>query len=62
MARVVVDHGKCVLCGLCVEYCPGHVFDVSGGRIVADSGRCVECYACVPLCPTGAISIEEPDP
>ncbi|WP_187146080.1 4Fe-4S binding protein [Staphylothermus hellenicus] len=62
MVNIIIDHEKCDLCGLCVEYCPTHVFYVRANRVFADNNKCVECYACIPLCPRNAISIENPDP
>ena len=63
MARVIVDHDKCDLCGLCIELCPAYVFYISNkGVVEADSGKCIECYGCIPLCPQNAIDIIEPDP
>jgi NAD-dependent dihydropyrimidine dehydrogenase PreA subunit len=62
MSKIIVDYGKCDLCGLCVEYCPTHVFYISGNKLVVDEEKCVECYACIPLCPRKALKIGEPDP
>ncbi len=62
MVKIQVDYTRCDLCGLCIEYCPAHVFSSSGGRLVVDDERCVECYACIPLCPQKAISISDIDP
>lgn len=55
--KVIVDQGKCNLCGLCIELCPASVFSREGESIVADSDKCIECYGCIPLCPVRAISI-----
>lgn len=56
--RVEVDASKCIMCMLCVEYCPAYVFSRSNDKVIADSSKCIECYGCVPLCPTGAIAVK----
>lgn len=59
---VEVDHEKCSMCGLCIEYCPAFVFTIKENKVLeTDSSKCVECYGCIPLCPRGAISIRVVD-
>ncbi len=58
LARIIIDQGKCDLCGLCVEYCPAYVFSIREGRLMVREEDCIECYGCIPLCPRGAIEIE----
>lgn len=56
---VMVDPTKCSICGVCVENCPGSVFQVSDdhSRILTDSTGCFGCHLCLHLCPTGAVTV-----
>ena len=64
-----LDHGKCVLCGICVRTCDeivgvgaldfafrgfNAVISTFGNQPVAQS-RCVSCGECVVRCPVGAL-------
>ncbi|HEC96209.1 MAG TPA: 4Fe-4S dicluster domain-containing protein [Euryarchaeota archaeon] len=63
MAKIIIDHSKCDLCNLCVEYCPTHVFSISPEKSdVVEQEKCIECCACVPLCPKNAIEVIDDDP
>ncbi|MEM4718251.1 MAG: 4Fe-4S binding protein [Desulfurococcaceae archaeon] len=55
--KIIVDHEKCNLCGLCIELCPTSVFSRIGDKVVVNNDKCIECYGCMPLCPVRAISI-----
>ncbi|MGC8953228.1 indolepyruvate ferredoxin oxidoreductase subunit alpha [Desulfurococcus amylolyticus] len=57
MARIILEQSKCILCMLCVDYCPVNVFSIRGDKIMIDEAKCIECYACKPLCPVHAIEI-----
>ena len=65
MARIEVDDDLCKGCGLCVEYCPPHVIELSE-RIsprgyhparLKDAGRCTGCALCGMVCPDLAIEV-----
>ncbi|MEM0002258.1 MAG: 4Fe-4S binding protein [Desulfurococcaceae archaeon] len=56
--KIEIDNEKCVLCKLCVEYCPSGVFTMENKKLAVNESRCVECYGCIPLCPTSAIRIK----
>lgn len=49
--------GKCILCGVCVEACPGRILELGekGPRAVGTI-RCWRCGLCIAACPTGAVN------
>ncbi|PKL07826.1 MAG: ferredoxin [Spirochaetae bacterium HGW-Spirochaetae-7] len=55
---LILDSGRCVGCGLCVDVCPHAVFAVDVGKAaVVDREACMECGACMRNCPAGAIEV-----
>jgi uncharacterized Fe-S center protein len=62
--RPVMDEGKCILCGQCVEACPVQpkVLDWAGGKQDRPPrftySRCIRCFCCQEICPEGAISVK----
>ncbi len=51
------DREKCNLCGLCVDVCPQHRYDVAGEKVtISDNVDCEWCQQCELVCPTGAIT------
>lgn len=54
----------CKGCGICIEFCPQHVFEVNGqGRpIVVHGDRCTACHWCDTHCPDMAITVRRLDP
>lgn len=59
--RPVIDKGKCVRCGICVEHCPvpGKAVDFKRGKNlppVYDYSKCIRCYCCQEMCPQHAIT------
>ncbi len=57
--QVLVDHGRCMLCGRCVENCSYNVYRMEQGRIIANNRNCVACHRCISQCPRDAITIHE---
>jgi NAD-dependent dihydropyrimidine dehydrogenase PreA subunit len=51
----------CILCGDCVRYCPGDVFEIVSGKLVIREEGCIYCKGCEPLCPVRAIKVEAMD-
>jgi Na+-translocating ferredoxin:NAD+ oxidoreductase subunit B len=56
-----IDHGKCIVCGLCVKKCPtGAIHDYIPVRPKAyiDPSKCAGIDVCEKVCPVNAISGE----
>lgn len=58
-----INEANCNLCGICVDNCPGDVFElaqVTGAAVTARPVACWHCGTCEVDCPTGAIDVELP--
>ncbi len=51
----------CKACGICIAFCPKHVFGVSeiGKPVVEKTDECIGCRFCEMHCPDFAITITE---
>jgi len=58
-ARPVVDHQRCVQCGLCVSHCPPQTMRIDRDRLEIDYENCIRCFCCQELCPHGALETEQ---
>jgi len=58
---VVVDPGKCTLCGACANACPTSALELveteEGSKLVFRPDRCAPCRLCVEACPEDAITV-----
>jgi len=55
-----IDHEKCNLCELCVQYCPVQNLSIEStehGRIIKYGDDCIYCVRCFNYCPQNAINI-----
>jgi 2-oxoglutarate ferredoxin oxidoreductase subunit delta len=55
----------CKGCGICIEFCPRHVFGaepLSGLVCVEHPENCNGCRRCEMLCPDFVISVEDAQP
>lgn len=57
MSGIVIDHEKCIMCGLCITSCPFNALE-DNGKIEVNA-NCKVCKICINQCPTGAISLQE---
>ena len=65
MFRVIIDQQCCKACGLCVEFCPKHIIELSpelneAGHhpaYVASPEDCTGCGNCAVMCPDVCIEI-----
>ena len=56
MAKVDVDHGRCISCAGCVGVCPVDTITLWGDLLTVDSDPCISCGLCIQFCPVGALS------
>lgn len=66
MAQVSFNEELCKGCGLCVEYCPQKIIELSEKinsmgyhpAQITDVNRCTGCAFCAMMCPDVVIRIE----
>lgn len=56
----VIDTGRCVGCGKCVEACPPQALTLIDEIACLRGDLCEECGFCSPECPVNAIEIHFP--
>lgn len=69
MFRIRVDNKLCKGCGICIEFCPMKVYDLS--EELSERGvryplpkrceKCTGCQLCEIMCPDMAIEVENGD-
>lgn len=57
----VIDAGKCIGCGLCVEVCPYGTISMEGEKAVVSGDRSMSCGHCAAVCPADAIRVNAID-
>ena len=58
--RPVIDHDKCIACGMCETVCPDmSVKEVEEGKYEVDLRYCKGCGICSVECPVDAIEMEK---
>ncbi|QGY41526.1 4Fe-4S dicluster domain-containing protein [Pseudodesulfovibrio cashew] len=63
-SRVTVYPDWCKGCGICVEFCPGKVLEMSsqGKSMVVREEDCIRCGFCELHCPDFAIVVRDKEP
>ena len=61
MSTIRVDSEKCILCEMCVETCPAHLFVMNETVAVKEEEHCIECGHCIAICPEDAIAHDRLD-
>ncbi len=67
-ANILLDTGRCVLCGLCADVCPYDLISLvpseeleggapGGTALLLDEERCIRCALCIERCPTDALAM-----
>jgi len=59
MAKVEVDHGRCISCAGCVGVCPVDTITLRELTLVVAQGPCISCGLCIQFCPVGALTTGE---
>jgi NAD-dependent dihydropyrimidine dehydrogenase PreA subunit len=50
---------KCTGCGICMEVCPHHVFELQNRKaVIVNRDACMECGACSRNCAFDAITVQ----
>jgi uncharacterized protein (DUF362 family)/Pyruvate/2-oxoacid:ferredoxin oxidoreductase delta subunit len=55
--RPVIDHARCIRCGVCQGHCPQGAITSAGNRLAIRYRDCIRCFCCQEFCPRGAISV-----
>ncbi len=55
--RPVIDHARCLRCGICQGHCPQGAIDNAAGRFEISYRNCIRCFCCQEFCPQGAITV-----
>ncbi len=56
--EISVNSKWCKKCGLCVDYCPRDVLEISDIPTVKDAALCIGCLQCERHCPDFAITVK----
>ena len=68
-SSMVLEPGKCIACGLCVNVCPNQVINLTSEKddnnkkvlktYYINIGRCLLCGLCTEACPTKALRLSQ---
>lgn len=68
-SSMVLEPGKCIACGLCVNVCPNQVINLTSEKdennkkvlktYYMNIGRCLLCGLCTEACPTSALKLSQ---
>ena len=57
----VIDAGKCIGCGMCVNVCPYETISMEAGKAVVSGNRSLSCGHCAAVCPVDAVRVDALD-
>lgn len=65
MDRLCIDTHRCKGCGLCVEFCPKHILELSAElnaigyhpAQLKNADQCTSCALCAQMCPETGITV-----
>lgn len=61
-SQLSVNDKWCKGCGICVQYCPKKVLEISHGKVrINDLKECIRCRLCEQRCPDYAIFFRRKD-
>ena len=55
--RPMIDHARCIRCGICQGHCPQGAIDDAGKQLEIRYRDCIRCFCCQEFCPQGAITV-----
>ncbi len=55
--RPVIDHARCIRCGICQGHCPQGAIASTPARLEINYRNCIRCFCCQEFCPQGAITV-----
>jgi uncharacterized protein (DUF362 family)/Pyruvate/2-oxoacid:ferredoxin oxidoreductase delta subunit len=55
--RPVIDHSRCIRCGICQKDCPQQAIAERDHVLAIDYRICIRCFCCQEFCPQGAVSV-----
>lgn len=58
-SEIVLDTGKCVLCGACWRSCPENAIRFESAALVLETGHCTGCGGCEAVCQHNAINMSQ---
>lgn len=56
MAKVDVNHGRCISCAGCVGVCPVDTITLKELHLTIEQDPCISCGLCIQMCPVGALT------
>lgn len=58
MNPIIINHEKCIGCGLCVNDCPSSHLYIKNKKAQVSETACIECGHCFAICPANAVRIK----
>jgi len=61
---ITIDHGRCTLCGFCVDACPVAIFQFDDGEtavLIGELEQCLACRNCEDHCRPRCLVVDFPE-